>query len=204
MGFLVSLVRVQTLWTGIAGSPYYTNLYAIGPLATNNGNDLATAWRVFLTSLTSLLASPMVATIDPELLEFDETTGAVTGAGSTTQAPVPFSGLGDQLPHANQALVQWTTNGIVHNRRVRGRTFIPGCLEAQNGPTGDPSAVIGGPLQSAIDALLVSMSGRMRIWSQPLSDDPPSPTNPNRPGSAWAVQSGKVSPKWAVLRSRRD
>jgi len=195
------LVRVQTVWTGVAGSPYYTNLYAIGPLTTNNGNDLATAWRVFLVALTTTLRSGLVATIDGELLEFDETTGIVTGAGSTVQTPLTFTGLGDALPPANQALIRWQSNGIVHNRRVKGRTNIPGGLEASSGPDGNllPGAITS--LQSAVNAFLTTMSGRLRIWAQPFEG---TPDNPPRPGSAHAVTAGTIAPYWAVLRSRRD
>jgi hypothetical protein len=200
----VSLVRVQTVWGGVAGSPYYTNLYAIGPLTTNNGNDLADAWHAFLTSLTATLGAGMTATIDPELLEFDETTGTVTGAGSTIQSMVTFTGSGDKLPTANQLLIRWTTLGIVHNRRVRGRTFLPGGLESHNSASGAPLPVVGTPVQSAIDALLTTMSGRMRVWAQPFVADPEKPENPTRPGSAHAIQSGAVAPYWAILRSRRD
>jgi hypothetical protein len=197
----VSLVRVQTTWGGVAGSPYYTNLYALGPVATNNGNDLATAWRAALSSLTAVLCNGLTATIDPELLEFDETTGVVTGAGNTIQTPVTFSGAGDQLPHANQLLIRWTTNGIVHNRRVRGRTFLPGGTEGQSDAVGNPTAAITGPVNTAIAAMLTSMSGRMRIWAQPFEG---TPDNPPRPGSAHAVQAHSLAPFWAILRSRRD
>lgn len=198
----MSLVRVQTTWTGVGGAPYYTNLYAIGPLATNNGNDLATAWRTFLQSCASTLTQPLVATIDPELLEFNEVDGVVTGAGSTVQAPVAMTGAGEHLPHANQLLIRWTTNGIVHNRRVRGRTFLPGAQEAHNSAVGEPSSLVTNPVQSAITALLTTMTGRMRIWAQPVTVA--TPTVPARPGSAWPIQSGDIAPYWAILRSRRD
>lgn len=197
----MSLVRVQTMWTGVAGSPYYTNLYAIGPATTNNGQDLATAWHTYLVSLATFLRSPMVATIDAEILEFDETTGIVTGANSTIQGPVSFTNLTDPLPPANQALLQWTTNGIVHNRRVRGRTNIPGVMEAQSDVTGKPAPVIGTPLLSGAQAMLTTMSGRMRIWAQPFLG---TATNPPRPGSAHAITGVTVAPYWAILRSRRD
>ena len=200
----MSLVRVQTVWTGITGAPYYTNLYAIGPLTTNNGNDLATAWRAFLFSLVPTLANGMIANIDPELLEFNEADGVVTSAGSTVQAPVLFGSGGDHLPHSQQGLVQWSTNGIVHNRRVRGRTFIPGGTELANSPAGLPTSAIDTPLQTAVDTLLSTMSGRMRIWSRPLNQDPPDPKNPNRPGSAHPITGGNVASYWAILRSRRD
>lgn len=192
------------MWSGVAGAPYYTNLYCIGPLSTNNGNDMATAWRVFLNSLAPSLVGGLVATIDPELLEFNETDGVVTSAGSTVQAAVTMTGVGDRLPPANQALVQWTTAGIVHNRRVRGRTFIPGVLESENQASGVPGPTIGTPLQSAIDTFLSTMSGRLRIWSRPVDAAHSTPTVPARPGSAHAVLSGKTATYWAVLRSRRD
>lgn len=200
----MSLVRVQTVWTGVAGSPYYTNLYCIGPLSTNNGNSLADAWRAFLVSLQSSMASGMTATIDPELLEFNEADGVVTGAGNTIQSPVAMTGLGDQLPHNVQLLIQWTTNGIVHNRRVKGRTFLPGMLEANNSPVGVPLPAVDTPVQTAINTLLSTMSGRMRVWSRPLDSEHSSPSNPARPGSAHAILSGDVAAYWATLRSRRD
>lgn len=197
----MSLVRVQTVWTGVAGSPYYTNLYTLGPVTTNNGNDMATAWRVLLVALTSTLRTGLVATIDPELLEFDETTGTVTGAGTTVQGPVSFTGLGDALPPANQALIRWGTNGIVHNRRVRGRTNIPGGLEASSAPDGTllPGAITS--LQSAVNAFLTTMSGRLRVWAQPFEG---AENNPQRPGSAHAVTGATIAPFWSILRSRRD
>lgn len=200
----MSLVRVQTTWTGVAGSPYYTNLYAIGPSSTNNGNDLADAWRTFLVAQTSFLSTGMVATIDPELLEFDETTGNVTGTGSTIQAPVSFTGTGDVLPRSNQLLIRLTTDGIVHNRRVKGRINLPGHLEANNNADGTPGVALTNSVATGIAAMATTMSGRMRVWSQPLSNDPPDPNNPNRPGSAWAITGTGVAPFWAILRSRRD
>lgn len=200
----MSLVRVQTVWTGVAGSPFYTNLYAIGPLTTNNGNDLATAWRVFLNSLVGTLRASMVATIDQELLEFDETTGTVTGAGTTTQLPVAFTGSGDILPASNQLLIRWSTNGIVHNRRVRGRTFLPGALESHNSGIGEPLPVLGTPVTTGLNAFMTTMAGRLRIWAQPFVADPENPSNPTRPGSAHAVEGFTIAPYWAVLRSRRD
>lgn len=200
----MSLVRVQTVWSGVAGAPYYTNTYCIGPSSTNNGNDMAAAWRAFLQALTTVLTTGLVATIDPELLEFNESDGVVTGAGTTTQAPVTFGGTGDQLPHSNQALVQWSTNGIVHNRRVRGRTFIPGILESGSSATGTPLASVGTPLQSAIDTYLSTMSGRGRIWSRPVTAEQATPSVPARPGSAHTITAGKVAPYFAILRSRRD
>lgn len=197
----MSLVRVQTTWTGVAASPYYTNLYAIGPLTTNNGQDLATAWRTFLQSLSGTLRTGMVAQIDPELLEFDETTGIVTGAGNTIQAAVNFTAAGDPLPPSNQLLIRWSTNGIVHNRRVRGRTFLPGGLEIHNGTAGQPVSQIGTPVTSGLDAFLTTMTGRLRIWAQPFEG---AENNPARPGSSHAVAGFTLAPFWAVLRSRRD
>jgi len=156
---------------------------------------------VFLNALSATLSGGLVAQIDNELLEFDETSGVVTGAGSTSQLPVTFSASGDQLPHANQLLIRWGTNGIVHNRRVRGRTFLPGALESHNAATGIPASVLNTPVQSAIDAFLATMAGRLRIWAQPFEG---TPENPLRPGSAHAVTTGSIAPFWAVLRSRRD
>lgn len=200
----MSLVRVQTLWTGVAGSPYYTNLYALGPLSTNNGNDLANAWRTFLNAINPHFDNAITAQIDPELLEFNETDGVVTGAGSTSQLPVVGTNATDALPPTSQGLVRWGTAGIVHNRRVRGRTFLPGVCEADSTSAGTPQATYLADIDAAAEALLVTMTNRMRVWAQPLTLDPPNPNNPNRLGSAHAITGVSMAPFWAVLRSRRD
>lgn len=202
----MSLVRVQTVWTGVAGAPYYTNLYALGPGTTLNGQDLANAWHAFMTSLLSFLTSGLVATIDGEILEFNEADGVVTGAGTYSAPPVVFTGLGNDLPHSSQGLIQWTTNGLVHNRRVKGRTYIPGVLAAYSNADGIPLSSIDTPVEAAIDTFLSTMSGRMRIWARPFTQKDPDKmeSNPSRPGSAHAVTDGNMAPYWAILRSRRD
>lgn len=202
----MSLIRVQTVWSGVAGAPYYTNLYCIGPLSTGNGTVLHSAWNALLVSIATQLAAPMVATIDPELLEFDETTGNVTSAGTDVTSTINFGNTQDQLPHSTQALIQWTTGGLVHNRRVKGRTFIPGVTEQANSATGIPLPLIDTPLETAVATFLSTMSGRLRIWSRPFVqlDPAKAASNPSRPGSAHAVTSGAVAPYWAILRSRRD
>lgn len=197
----MSLVRVQTLWTGVAGSPYYTNLYALGPLSTNNGNDLADAWHTFLDTIDPHVTLGVTAQIQPELLEFDEATGVVTGAGTDIQPAVLMSGTGDGLPKSNQGLIRWSTDGIVHNRRVRGRTFLPSMLESNNLPAGVPSTVFMGAIDGAIDTFLSTMAGRLRIWAQPFAG---TPDNPARAGTQHEVTDGNTAPYWAILRSRRD
>jgi hypothetical protein len=200
----MSLIRVQTRWVNVAGSPYYTNLYAVGPLSTNNGNDLADAWRAFLDTTKASYAIGLVAQIQSELLEFDEGTGTVTGAGTTVQADVAATGTGDMLPLANQGLIRWSTDGIVHNRRVRGRTFLPAMLETLNTSTGGPSGTLIANIDAAITTLLATMAGRMRIWAQPFAGTAGPPVNPARAGSAHEVTDGGMAGYWAVLRSRRD
>ena len=197
----MSLVRVQTRWVGVAGSLYYMNLYALGPLATNNGNDLATAWRAFLVATQANYKNSISAQIQPELLEFDEQTGAVTGAGTTVQAVVNGTSVGDALPYANQALIRWTTAGIVHNRRVRGRTFLPAQMEGSSDANGVPLAAVVTGVNTAITNLLTTMTSRMRVWAQPFEG---TDTNPPRLGSAHTITGGTMAPYWAILRSRRD
>ncbi len=200
----MSLIRVQTIWSGVAGSPYYTNLYAVGPLTTNNGNDLAAAFRTFLVSTAGQFTDDLSAQITPELLEFEESTGVVTGAGTTTQAAVAGTNAGAHLPKANQLLLRWTTAGIVHNRRVRGRIFIPGLPETANDAVGLPESAVVTAFANAATALLTTMSGRMRVWAQPFAGTVGPPVNPARAGTAHAITGSAVAPFWAILRSRRD
>lgn len=197
----MSLVRVQTRWEGVAGTPYFTNLYAVGPMSTNNGNDLADAWRAFLNTTKSNYQLNLIAQIQPEILEFDEGTGVVTGAGNTIQAPVACDGLGEAIPRSSQGLIRWTTAGIVHNRRVRGRTFLPGMMENFNNADGTPSGTLIANTNAALVTFLAAMSTRLRIWAQPFAGEE---GNPARAGTAHAVVAGSMANYWAVLRSRRQ
>lgn len=202
----MSLIRVQTVWTGVAGAPYYTNLYCIGPLSTGNGEQLHAAWKAFLDAMITHLAAGMISTIDPELLEFNEADGVVSSAGSTTTRVTNFASSSEALPHFTQGLIQWTTTGIVHNRRVRGRTFIPGVTEIQNSAAGVPLPAFDTPAEAALATFLSTMAGKLRIWSRPFEQKDPElvDKNPSRPGSAHQVTTAAVAPYWAVLRSRRD
>jgi hypothetical protein len=198
------LLRIQTRWDGVAGSPFYTNLYAVGPLSTNNGNDLAAAFRTFLLAIAGQFTDELSAQIQSEILEFDESNGTVTGTGTTTQAAVVGTNAGALLPASNQLLLRWATEGIVHNRRVRGRSFMPGLVETSSDASGLPESATVTAYLNAANALLTTMTGRMRVWAQPFSTDPPNPANPDRNGSAHAITAVSVAPYWAVLRSRRD
>lgn len=201
----MSLVRVQSVWTGVAGAPFYTNLYTLGPITTGNGEQLHAAWFAFLTTLAPILASPMVATIDPELLEFNEADSVVTGAGSTTQRVVNFGSTDHQLPWQTQGLIQWTTAGLVHNRRVKGRTFLPGVTENQNAANGIPLPAVDTPVEAALATFMSTMAGKQRVWSRKFVQEDPEKVeeNPSRPGSAHQVTQAALAPYWATLRSRR-
>lgn len=134
----------------------------------------------------------------------DSATGDIVRfANLTPPTPVSATLAGDMLPPSNQLLVKFRTNGVVANRRVQGKMFLPGCTEVSS-TNGNPD----GGMVNGVTALAQSLIGDVDnaafvIWSRPF-DPPAGSTRPGRAGSAHNVISAECWAKFAVLRSRRD
>lgn len=189
----MAIARVRTVFTGVAGSPYWSNLYfdvvpdqaqaeIVSDLVVGLWDDLDTD---FLSALTATVQSE-VASIDEatgNLLEvFPVTGGAVVGLGGT-----------EGLPAATQGLVRFLTDEIAGGRRIRGRCFLPSQLEA-NSALGVPSSA----WRSAKDVRFNELIGEAEQAGSPLC------VWSRKNGISANVTTASTWNQWAVLRSRRD
>jgi hypothetical protein len=187
---MASIGAVRTVWSGVGGSPFYSTIrYLVGGSAT--GQEVVDEWETVLDSASPAFDNALVAVIDPEITIIESTTGTLTGTLAVTGATVSMDGSGDAIPPANQLLVQLSTPNIVAGRRLRGRLFLPGMLEANSDVNGAPTS----GLRSDIDALFATMVTNLAdswcIYS---------PTH-----RVYATVNGASCwNKFAVLRSRRD
>jgi hypothetical protein len=129
----------------------------------------------------------------------DDTTGALTGAWSSSGGGVVAAGGPANAAAGAGACISWTTGGIVPGkkgpRRLRGRTFL---VPLANGLYGTDGHII--PSQLAVLQTLANSlqaAGPLAVWHRPSAAGASD-------GNSYGVVSNKVSGKVAFLSSRRD
>lgn len=185
-----TIARVRTVFTGVAGTPAYSNFYF---------DDDGTAAGVyqsavldFWNALNGAFAPGVTWTMVNPIPIIESTTGqvvsVVTGDGGTGTE----SSSHEPLPFATSGLLQLHSGVFVAGREVRGRCFIPYPHE-QDQTTGKPGSDYINAVQDAADTLLGSSgsNGAWAIWSRANA-------------RFELVTSTAVWSNWAVMRSRRD
>ena len=183
----MGMYRIRTTFSGLQGAPYLSTFYFSDGGGT--AQQAATAAGNFWAAVDAKMSVAMTWVQDSEVAEVNVGTGAVEGVSSI----VPMNGVGgvagDALPPATQGLVRWRTGVFVAGREIRGRTFIPGCVESEsNGlPAGSSTAV----WNAAASALIADATSLFVVWSKTH-------------GVEQVVTAGGAWNQFAVLRSRRD
>lgn len=194
---MVAIARVRTVFTGVAGTPWYSNLYfQASPGTATQRNE---AVRVFWGTLGNVIHQSIAFNVEAENAIIEDTTGVITGFESGDAETGVGLATGDPLPWATQGLIQEICEIVVEGRRLRGRTFVPGATETYN-VNGIPTSDYRAQLQSSADALILASStfGTWQVWSRPQGLPTP------RSGTSDNVETCNVWNKWAQLRSRRD
>nr|CRY96821.1 hypothetical protein [uncultured prokaryote] len=180
--------RVRTVWTGVAGAPYYSNLYFV-----ENGTSLGSIHArvsTLMTDLAGFQCTPLVATVEGDMPLIDSVTGQIQGVDNVNQVVIAAGGTGVALPRATQILCRWRTGEYVNGRQLQGRLFIP---ELDTGFNDDGRVDAAGvtALQNLLTPFVLSGDGEFVVWSRAT-------------GATAPVASANVWREFAVLRSRRD
>lgn len=199
-------LRVEAIWTGLGGSPYYSRFHFGEENGGEGGADAvaaAGAVQGYFSSLMPRLKAGLQVTIQPEVYSFRPSDGELLAAFPVSVAPYSGSVAQDPMPRAVQALGQFITGSFVNGRRLRGRTFIPGIPEGEASPTGGLSETFRSNLRTAVDLLRTGapVGQPLVVWSQPREATENAPA---RVGAVRAVSSTNVWTEYASLRSRRD
>lgn len=194
------MLHVRSVSTGVAGSPYYTNLYF-----NASASDVATVLgrvRNFWVALAPQMRSALITNVESEVREIDPVTGNVISIQTgPEQTPVAGGNVGTVAPPANQGLIRLTTSGVRRNRRVRGRIFIPGVPSAAINASGQANGPYQTALTDAATALRATTGGvQLVVWSRPIEITGPVVV----PGQQSPVIGASAWQEFAVLRSRRD
>lgn len=186
-----TIFRTQAVWSGVAGAPYYTNLYFTGDGTGASADDAQLATGSFFTALAPAIKSGILIELNPEVQEFDVVSGNLLAAYGVTGGSIAGSASGDMMARTTQGLIQWRTGNIVSGRFLKGRTFVGAPTEASNDALGVPSSGYRATLQDAAQDLVDNADSVLVVWSRTH-------------GVASPVTVANAWDQWAELRSRRD
>lgn len=180
-------------WTGFAGSPGYSHFITGG---VNDGGDTALQLpviRSFLSAWSADLPDDVALSIEPTQQELDDNTGDIIGTDSRdTGSAIAGTNVGSYSA-AGGVVVIWHTGQYRNGREVRGRTFmVPTASSIYSASTGAPSSAKVSSYSTVATDMATDMPGGLFIESG---------TGIPR---FVVVTGGTLSPRAAVLRSRRD
>ena len=155
--------------------------------------------RAMLNSAAGYVAIGTTVSFDTQVVQLDQTTGQPIGA-FTGSAPgsITFSGSGDPLPLATQALARFSTGVYVGGRALTGRMFIPGATEAYSTGGAGPTAAYVSAWNTALGLLGTTITSDINqvVWHRPGAKS-------GTPGSAEPVTGRSMATTWAVQKGRR-
>lgn len=183
--------RIRTVFTGVAGSPYYSNIYVTANPA--DATPEIAAVDQFWTALAPHIDNALSWTVEGIVANVDTATGQIVSFSSNTSQGGTGGAGGEILPLANQLLIRARTGVYVTGREVRGRINIPAIAELSSA-NGVPTGELLTAAQDAVDDHLLGAGGLNGSWVVY------SPTK-NR---AEMVTEASVASFFAILRSRRD
>lgn len=187
---MVLLDRARVVWTGVAGSPYYSNFYFIAEIEQGGALAIQDRVQTALGFLQPWMPSSMLGTIQSEIARIDSVTGDMVGAVGLGTQTVQGSSGSEPEPRATQGLVRLKTNDFVAGRRISGRFFAPGVVSAANN-SGVPDNSYRAALEDFANSLIGAGDVTWVVWSR-------------KNGDAYNIVSAEAWTQFAILRSRRD
>lgn len=184
------MLRVRTVWGGVAGAPFYSNHYFNAASGPDEAFQAKVSVGAFWDSLKGAIVNDLTAVVEGQVAVINPVNGDLTGVLSGGAITVACTGTTDALPPFSQGLLHWGTDLFVGSRRLVGRTFVPGPLEANCDADGTPSAAYVAALLIA-GQMLIDSSSNFSIWSRAH-------------GVVASVTGQTAGTEFALLTSRRD
>lgn len=122
------MIRVRTLGTGVAGTPWYINQYFDGDLT--GASAAVSAVHGFFTVLRPSIYENVTFQVQPDVVEVDPSTGKAIDAASVSSTAVVCQNTSNMVPAANNMLLRLGTAGFTRGRRIEGKLYIPGLVVA--------------------------------------------------------------------------
>lgn len=187
---MVSMLRLRYVWTGVAGTPWYTNFYVEG-LAASAAENAADEIDIFWKGLSFQFSNQLAVTLDPFVVSISPSSGEIVDGFSILPRPqVQGQESSSLLPRQSQALATWSTGVYLGGRQIKGRTFLGGFTEAANDFAGVILETYRANMEDALQTL-VDSDANLVVWSK-------------KNGIAAPITSVAVKAEWATMNSRRD
>lgn len=188
---MTTVRRVRTVMTGVAGTPWYTNMHFTYVGGTTQA--AIDAVRDFWTTLAPSIDNGVSAQVEGDCALIDDTTGHITGIDSATARIVPGTSVANALPPATQGLINVFTSSFIGGRQLRGKVFIPGLVTTVSDSAGGPTAALKTAMLGVGNTLVSASSapGPWRVLSK-------------RYLTSAVVTSVSTPSKFGSMRSRRD
>jgi len=185
---MVQISRFRTVFTGVAGAPWYNNLYFEGgtPEGAAYGEAVATFWD----ECASQMDSEVSWVVEPTYTVIETDTGLIQDIGDWAGDTGVGSVAGEALPWACQGIINWRTNLYIAGRELRGKTFVPALQQNAN----NNGVLVGtavADLLGAAENLISNSNSAFCVYSRTHLTEA-------------IVESAQVPLKIGVLRSRRD
>lgn len=197
------LFRVRTVFTGVAGTPWYSNIF-YDAAAGYQGPDASAAVNAFWTSLRPLISNLITIDVEDQVAVIEPATGQITDYQTAVRAP--YNGTLNEgiAPAASQGLITLRTGVYRSGRPVIGKCFVPGLGRTQYDVYGRLLGTAVTSISTAANTLRTNTAGgyiaNWAVYSRPRRGQLGTPI----PGLVCPVSSVTVSSKPGVLRSRRD
>lgn len=199
-----TVLRVRTVFTGVAGSPWYSNLHWAADEDEPEAVACSNRTRAFWSGLAGLMGTAVQGDVESAVTRIDIVTGDVVSVEDVPQTPFAGSQSTDLLPLATQGLITLRTGAYRFGRPIVGKIFVPGFTEVSNTAGNVETSALATLNQSAAGLLTGEpATGRLAVYSRPRGRIEGA-VIVTVPGASSNVSSASAAAKWSVLRSRRD
>nr|CRY96783.1 hypothetical protein [uncultured prokaryote] len=192
------MLRTRVVWTGVAGTPYYSNFFFVGDGATS-AEDAQDATIEWASQVKGIVTPSLSLQVESEVTEINAVTGEIVSAYDVAGSTSVGTATGEPLPFRTQVLTYFGTTAYRSGRRVRGRSFAGGICEPNNVDGVGPSEIVREAIQDVYVDTLGSMAASHGVWSRPRAA---TDTKPALPGEINSVTSYQTRPTWSSLRTR--
>lgn len=180
--------RVRVVWSGVAGSPAYSNFYAV--TGDSNGDTFHAAVSQLIADLAAYVVNEVTAVVQAEVPLIDSVTGKIQGVALLPPQTVTGQAQAEMLPPSNNMMIKWGTDDFVGGRRVVGRTNIP-YLEQSVNENGVVNPLVISGLSGALSEYILNAGNDAVVWAKTS-------------GGAAQIQTATIDQKFSIIRSRRD
>lgn len=179
--------RVTTIFSGVPGTPYYSNHYFAD---ADSAQDCIDAVLQFWVECAPQIVNECAWSVLAEVATIDPVTGQPTAYEVASGGANQGTNTSIKLPPTSQLLIQWATNSVVAGHRLRGRTFVP-AIGTNQSDEGAVASSARTQIAAAGQSLIDDVNTTLLIWSKTH-------------GETRAATTADCWNQFAVLRSRRD